>query len=107
MKFANAITTRDHDIICVIETLLTREVPDEALFLPNYNIYRRDRENISLSSNHGGVLIAIRGLAHKRILLETKIECVIVQVYNSSDSILRRCIQSTQAESLSNAYTGF
>ena len=91
MKFANAITTRDHDIICIIETLLTREVPDEALFLI-YNIYRRDRENISLSSNHGGVLIAIRGLAHKRILLETKIECVIVQVYNSSDSILRCCI---------------
>ena len=54
---------------------------------------------VRLSANHGGVLIAIRGLAHKRILLETKFDCVLVQVYNSSDSILICCVYTPPKQS--------
>ena len=82
MTFANAIATNDYDILCISEIWLVQEVLDGALFLLEYNLYRSHRVSDSLSTNHGGVIIAIRGLIHKRIHLEFKHECVIVQVYN-------------------------
>ena len=55
-KLANALTTTNYNVICLTETRLTEDVPDEALFIQQYHIYRAERPNETTSSKHGGVL---------------------------------------------------
>ena len=43
-KFANVMTSESLDVICITETWLTPDIPNAALFLPNYHIYRSDRK---------------------------------------------------------------
>ena len=58
-KVANALTTTNYNVTCLTETWLAEDVPDEALLLQQYQIYREDRPDETTSSKHGGVLIGI------------------------------------------------
>ena len=59
-KFPNVISSEDPEVICTTETWLTPEIPNAALFLPNYHFYRNDRKTDEIRvTNHGGVPIAI------------------------------------------------
>ena len=42
-----------------METWLTAEISDSALFIPNYVINRKDRQPTETKSKHGGVLVAV------------------------------------------------
>ena len=54
--------------MCITETWLTTEVTNEALFLPSYFIYRKDRKITDFKSKHGGVLIAVKSsLKHENV----------------------------------------
>ena len=64
MKLANCLTTFDFDIICHAETWLTAEISDSALFIPNYEINRKDRQPTESKSEHGGVLVAVKKGIH-------------------------------------------
>ena len=57
---ANAILTRKYDVLCLSETWLTKSVPNESLFLNNFQIFRNDRTSTENVSKHGGLLIAVR-----------------------------------------------
>ena len=66
-SFSNCVKTEnDLDILCITETWLTDDVPDESLFLKEYAIHRKDRLTDNHKSKHGGVLIAVKNLPHER-----------------------------------------
>ena len=44
--FANTIIPYNRDILCLTKTWLTGEVPNEALFLQNYDFHRQKWQNI-------------------------------------------------------------
>ena len=69
-SFSNCVKTEnDLDILCIAETWLTDDVPDESLFLKEYAIHRKDRLTDNHKSKHGGVLIAVKNLPHERVTL--------------------------------------
>ena len=69
-SFSNCVKTEnDLDILCITETWLTDDVPDESLFLKEYAIHRKDRLTDNHKSKHGGVLIAVKNLPHERVIL--------------------------------------
>ena len=43
--FANSVAWTDYDILCLIETLLTPDIPNDALFLPSFLKYRKDNRS--------------------------------------------------------------
>ena len=59
---ANCLLPLDYDILCLTETWLTENVSNFSIFLNNFEIFRRDRTptQSTVSTKHGGVLIAIR-----------------------------------------------
>ena len=70
MVFSNSISKTNYDLICLSETWLTSEIPNSALFLPAYTIYRKDRVCENFRSKHGGVLIAIKNqIPHEEVVL--------------------------------------
>ena len=70
MVFSNSISKTNYDLIFLSETWLTSEIPNSALFLPAYTIYRKDRVCENFRSKHGGVLIAIKNqLPHGEVVL--------------------------------------
>ena len=60
-NLAKVISSENTDVICTTENyLLPPDVPNAALFLPNYHIYRSNREtDKSRVTNFGDVMIDI------------------------------------------------
>ena len=92
--FANAIVPYNPDILCLTETWLTEEVPNEELFLKNYVIHRNDRTSKCGVSKHGGVLVAVKdNIQSKELFVKNTWEgCLIVKINTKTDSILIVCI---------------
>ena len=66
MALSNALISSSYDILCLTETWLTSHVPDEALFLKEFELHRADRHS-EAKTKHGGVLIAVKHeLNHSR-----------------------------------------
>ena len=74
VNFANALTDCDHyKIICLTETWLVPEIPDNALFIDSFIVHRNDRPSDDEQLEHGAVLIVIdTQLRHKRLNLDPK-----------------------------------
>ena len=70
MVFSNSISKTNYDLICLSESWLTSVIPNSALFLPAYTIYRKNRVCENFRSKHGGVLIAIKNqIPHEEVVL--------------------------------------
>ena len=70
MVFSNSISKTNKDSICLSETWLTSEIPNSALFLPAYTLYRKDRVCENFRSKHEGVLIEIKNqIPHEEVVL--------------------------------------
>ena len=82
----------DINIICLTETWLTADVPDGALFLNEFTLHRKDRESDNQKRKHGGVLIGVKGIAHEKIALKTKCECVAILAQQKSEKSLICCL---------------
>ena len=90
MAFSNAIATLKYDLLCLTETWLTPHVRNTALFLPNYSIYRTDRDPDMFTSKHGGVLIGMRNpIEHEQVNLSiVHDDYVAIKIYTTSKPIL-------------------
>ena len=89
-SFANSLS--NCDIVRITETWLTAAVANEALFLPFYFIYRKDRKITDFKSKHGGVLIAVKSsLKHKNVDISLIHDNFIVIKINFSMSFLIIC----------------
>ena len=56
MDLLCAVTEADNpDIVCIVETWLDTNIPDQDIGLPGYRVYRRDRNR-----HGGGVLIYVK-----------------------------------------------
>ena len=98
MKLSNIILSNDYDIICLSETWLTENIPDNALFLPAHIITRCDRPTNSTKSKHGGVLIAVKqSLAFTKLEIHTT-DCVGL-LLNTPTPLILCCIYSAPNES--------
>ena len=67
------------------------EVSDDALFLKNFNIYRKDRMSRGSNTAHGGVFIAIqKSIISREIAIHTCMNDVVAAVFENStgDSVL-------------------
>ena len=80
---SNCINSTDFSFLCLTETWLTPDVPDQALFISNYAIFRGDRQSYCGRTKHGGTLIAVKQTPSLRC---TKIEngfpdedCVVIE----------------------------
>ena len=82
----------DINIICLTETWLTADVPDGALFLNDFILHRKDRETDNHKTKHGGVLIGVKGIAHEKLALKTKCECVAILAQQKSEKSLICCL---------------
>ena len=98
IKLSNIILSNDYDIICLSETWLTENIPDNALFLPAHIITRCDRPTNSTKSKHGGVLIAVKqSLAFTKLEIHTT-DCVGL-LLNTPTPLILCCIYSAPNES--------
>ena len=90
MVFSNSISKTNYDIACLSETWLTSEIPNSALFLPTYTIYRKDRVCGNFRSKHGGVLIAIKNqIPHEEVVLHNcKNELMVLRLCTTPKTTL-------------------
>ena len=82
----------DLDFICLTETWLTCDITDEALFLEDYTIHKRDKKDEPHKTEHGGVLIAVRNIPHERITLNSENEYVVINVKPKDVPMLICCL---------------
>ena len=94
MAISNAIATLKYDLLCLTETWLTPHVPNTALFLPNYSIYRNDRDPDMFTSKHGVVLIGIlNSIEHEQVKLSiVHDDYVAIKIYTKPKPILICCV---------------
>ena len=59
-KFVSAVSHCAASVHLVTETWLNDQIEDTELMLLEYSVYRADRKLTGNTSNHGGVLIAVR-----------------------------------------------
>ena len=59
MALSNVLTSFNYDILCLTETWLTSNVPDEVLFLKEFELHRADIHSVA-KTKLGGVLIAVK-----------------------------------------------
>ena len=91
--FANCLTIEESvKVICLTETWLTSDVSDQALFMKDFTIHRKDRANDDHKTKHGGVLVGVKDMPHERVSLKTDCECVAVKLTPKNESILLCCI---------------
>ena len=91
MKFSNCVSLENIDILCLTETWLTEDIPNEGLFLKNYTIHRKDRKTENHKTKHGGVLIAVKGIPHERIDLKSTNEYVAIKFDLPESSFIVCC----------------
>ena len=89
-NFANEIA--NYDVLCLTETWLTSDVPDNALFLTRYTIHRTDRHTENHNSKHGGVLIAVKDISHYRLKNTTHSESVSIALQTPAESLVICCM---------------
>ena len=94
MVFSNAIATLKYHLLCLTETWLTPHVPNTALFLANYSIYRNNRDPDMFTSKHGGVLTGIRNsIEHEQLKLSiVHNDYVAFKIYTKPKPILICCV---------------
>ena len=98
--FANSVHEGNYDIICLSETWLVPEVPDEALFLTNHTVYRADRLSSVIKTKHGGVLIGIKpSISHELVQLDATIEESLVIRVKASQRFLICCLYNPPVNS--------
>jgi len=67
------------DVICMTETWLTNNHPDELLDLDNFTIFRKNRDNGN--NGHGGVLIAVKSKLNPNLIsIETELELCFIKI---------------------------
>ena len=103
MQFSNGLTSVSPKVLCTTETWLTSDIPNSALFLSSFHIYRSDSPiDVSHKTKYGGVLIAVHSSVYHEIL-ETDIRnpnhCVR-KLLSSTLSILVCCIYNAPAPSI-------
>ena len=85
-----------NDVLCLSETWLTKSVPNETLFLNNFQIFRNDRTSTEIVSKHGGVLIAVRrDINTKQLTLDHTIDdaiTVLLTEKTKAQKLLISCI---------------
>ena len=97
--FANSIQTKNlYEVLCLTETWLTENIPDAALFLPCYEIHRKDRPSSNGKSRHGGVLIAISNCIPNCAIESDFNDCVIVRL-SIQRPVIICCIYSSPKDS--------
>ena len=102
MDFSNVIRKCDHlKIICLAETWLVPEIPDNALFLNNFVIHRNDLNTVNGQRKHGGVLIPVhKSIQHWRLFIDSKFpDTVLVQLEFNDYRCLLCCIYSAPINS--------
>ena len=78
------------DILCLTETWLTGDIPNEGLFLKEFMIHRNDRK--THKTKHGGVLIAVRNsISHERVEPKNTDENVVVKIEPKNTAFLICC----------------
>ena len=101
---ANATLTRKYDVLCLSETWLTKSVPNESLFLNNFQIFRNEGTSTENVSKHGGVLIAVRrDINAKQLTLDHKFEdaiTVLLTDKTKAQKLLISCIYNPPKNSL-------
>ena len=87
--------------VCKTEIWLTAEVTNEALFLPSYIIYRKDRKITDFKSKLGGVLIAVKSsLKHKNVDIPLiHDDFIVVKINLSMSSLIIYCIYNAPEQS--------
>ena len=81
LTLANTQTRTDYGIRCLTETLLTEFVPNNALFLTDFTIYRRDRTCNKLTKNDRELLIALRrGINHDKVSFSSALFDVLAEI---------------------------
>ena len=59
--FANILNSIDYDIVCITDSWLTSDFPNNALFHTKDQVYQSDRLlTMDNKTKHGGVFIAIK-----------------------------------------------
>ena len=77
------------DILCLTETWLTDDIPNEGFFLKEFMIHRNDRKTDNHKTMHGGVLIAVRnGISHESRELKITDEYVVVKIEPTNTAFL-------------------
>lgn len=75
--FHSFVSVSDFQILAITETWCSKDVLDNEIFPPGYNVYRKDRD-----SRGGGVLLAVTDrLFSKLITVDAFSESIIVQVF--------------------------
>ena len=90
--FANEIAKKNYDVLCLTETWLTSDVPDNAFFLTGYTIHRTDGRTENHNSKHGGVLIAVKDIPHYRLKNTTHSESVSIALKTPTESLVICCM---------------
>ena len=76
-------------------TWLTPDIPDDALFLPSFVIYRKDRCSNNNNNKHGGALMAVQNHINSSIFnLKSNAEFNIVNINTVTGSVLISCIHN-------------
>ena len=100
MIFANSINSKNLDVLCLTETWLTTDIPNKALFMPKYQIYRKDRPSFTHKTKHGGVLIAVNcDISHEPIPNYDHSDQVVVILRSPYQSILLCCMYNAPSNS--------
>ena len=101
-SFANAIAATNFDVICITESWLISDVPNSALFLQGYQIYRNLRQTTEThKTRHGGVVIAVRNtIKHQQLPVTCKEDNVlIIQLLSATSTVITCCLYIAPAPS--------
>ena len=91
MALSNALISSNYDILCLTETWLTSHVPDEAVFLKEFELHRADRHSVA-KTKHGGVLIAVKHkLNHSRCKINFAHDGFICVSIDLAGTVLQIC----------------
>ena len=90
---------KNMDILCLTETWLTDDIPNEGLFLKEFMIHPNDRKTDNQKTKHGGVLIAVRNsISHERVELKNTDEYVVVKIEPKNSFLNMLLLQPTKSK---------
>ena len=90
-EFKLSVAVTSYDVIILVETWLTPQINDAELGIPNYNIYRMDRDAESTEKNKGGgVMICIKRSIRSAVVASTgvNVEQTFVQLTVGNSSVI-------------------
>ena len=86
-----SVSDCDYDVIVFSETWLNQDIHDSELGMDGYNIYRKDRSELtSLKCWGGGVMIAVRGCYQSFLIIneQESVEHIFVSVCSGSEKMI-------------------